>query len=109
MEGYTKEQRVFIVEQYLKNNEVWQLQFAIFLQNKVWLIGKYVAFGTQKIHELLLRNICIHNVSLQKTAKDYHVAMFLNNHLSIFCTQNSHKLLCEFWDTFISYYSLLFI
>lgn len=25
MERYTKEQRIFIVEQYFKNNKVWQL------------------------------------------------------------------------------------
>lgn len=67
MERYylKKEQRVFMVEQYFKNNEGFSNKIIfgdeiIFMMD--WLLDEIVVLGVQKIHEWSLRNKC--NVSL---------------------------------------------
>ena len=54
MEGYTKEQRVFIVEKYFKNNEGFSNK--IIFNDKIHfyldrLVNGIVAFEVQKIHK----------------------------------------------------------
>ncbi|KAL2739064.1 transposase [Vespula squamosa] len=72
---YTKEQRVFIIEQYLKNNEGLAPTIRNFhSQFLVWLIDKIVSFEVQKIHEFwaggIIRSFFFENAAGQAITVD---------------------------------------